>query len=130
MLKKTIFSTWVILLSCLLYTQPSLAEDDDDDDGGQVFIVFPSTVTDPLTKAQEDWFEINEALQSAGPGDTVKLAAGLFYLHKTVVRRDFHGTLKGAGKNETTVQLLDLAIKQQRATDAYNTKFGKNKKGK
>ena len=85
--------------ACL--AQPVIA---DDDGGGQVFKVFPSTATDPLTKAQQDWNEINNALQNAGPGDTVRLAAGLFYLHKTISRRDFDGTLRGAGKNRTTVQ--------------------------
>ncbi len=70
---------------------------------GTVFIS-PSTATDPLIKAQEDWDNINNALQNAGPGDMVQLGEGLFYLHKSIVRFDFNGTLRGAGKTETTVQ--------------------------
>lgn len=70
---------------------------------GTVFIG-PSTAGDPLIKAQEDWDNINDALQNADPGDVVQLEAGLFYLHKSIVRFDFNGTLRGAGKTATTVQ--------------------------
>ena len=66
--------------------------------------VIPSTATDALTKAQEDWQNINEALQNAGSGEVVQLAEGLFYLHKSIVRWDFNGTLKGSGMNETIIQ--------------------------
>ena len=66
--------------------------------------VIPSTAADALTKAQEDWQNINEALQNAGSGEVVQLAKGLFYLHKSIVRWDFNGTLKGSGMNETTIQ--------------------------
>ena len=67
-------------------------------------MVVPSSETDVLLKAQEDWNNINEALQNAGPGETVQLAEGLFYLHKSLVVWDFDGTLKGAGKGKTTIQ--------------------------
>jgi len=66
--------------------------------------VYPSTDSDILTKAQEDWDNINEALQNAGPGEIVQLAKGTFYLHKSIVRWDFNGTLKGSGMDETTIQ--------------------------
>jgi len=69
-----------------------------------VTVVAPSTAADPLTKAQEDWDHINAALQNAGPGDVVELAAGLYYLHESIVTYDFSGTLRGAGKDLTTVQ--------------------------
>ena len=82
--------------------------------GGRVIMVSPDDDPDPLAKAEADWNNINDALQEAGPGDIVILSAGLFYLHRPVVRRDFDGTLKGMGKDKTTVQtapgvLFDLS---------------------
>lgn len=66
--------------------------------------VYPSTATDAGIKAAEDWQSINDALQNADPGETVQLAEGLFYLHKSIIRWDFSGTLKGSGMNKTTIQ--------------------------
>ncbi|MEE4287030.1 MAG: right-handed parallel beta-helix repeat-containing protein [Mariniphaga sp.] len=71
---------------------------------GAYLKVYPSTATDLLTKAEEDWFNINDAIQNATPGETVQLAKGLFYLHKSIVCWDFNGTLKGSGMDETTIQ--------------------------
>lgn len=68
--------------------------------------VMPSMAPDELIKAEEDWQNINDALQNAGPGETVQLAEGLFYLHKSIVVWDFNGTLKGSGMNGTTIQTL------------------------
>lgn len=68
--------------------------------------VMPSTATDALVKAEEDWSSINNALQSAGPGEVVQLGEGLFYLHKSIIRWDFNGTLRGAGMNETIIQTV------------------------
>uniref|UniRef100_UPI003216CE38 hypothetical protein n=1 Tax=uncultured Draconibacterium sp. TaxID=1573823 RepID=UPI003216CE38 len=66
--------------------------------------VEPSTATDVLVKAEEDWYNINEALQNANPGEVVQLGAGTFYLHKSIICWDFNGTLKGAGMGKTTIQ--------------------------
>lgn len=66
--------------------------------------VMPSMAPDDLIKAEEDWQNINDALQNAGPGETVQLAEGLFYLNKSIVVWDFNGTLKGSGMNGTTIQ--------------------------
>ena len=66
--------------------------------------VSPSTANDVLVKAEEDWQNINDALQNAGPGDEVTLEEGIFYLHKSIVVYDFNGTLKGEGKYETTIK--------------------------
>lgn len=66
--------------------------------------VMPSTASDVLDKAEEDWNSINNALQSAAPGDVVQLGEGLFYLHKSIIRWDFNGTLRGSGKDKTTIQ--------------------------
>jgi hypothetical protein len=68
--------------------------------------VMPSTSTNLLVKAEEDWNNINSALQNAGSGDVVQLGEGLFYLHKSIIRWDFNGTLRGSGKNETTIQTM------------------------
>jgi hypothetical protein len=66
--------------------------------------VQPSTETDVLVKAIEDWQNINDALLNAKPGETVQLAAGTFYLHKSIVCWDFNGTFRGSGMKETTIQ--------------------------
>jgi len=69
-------------------------------------IVMPSAATDVLVKAEEDWNNINEALQNAGSGEVVQLGEGLFYLHKSIIRWDFNGTLSGSGMNETIIQTV------------------------
>lgn len=66
--------------------------------------VMPSIETDALLKAKEDWQNITDALDNADQGETVLLGEGTFYLHKTIIRWDFNGTLKGAGRNETIIQ--------------------------
>lgn len=66
--------------------------------------VMPSTETDVLLKAEDDWKNISDALNNAGPGETVMLGEGLFYLHKSIVCWNFNGTLKGTGRNKTTIQ--------------------------
>jgi hypothetical protein len=72
--------------------------------GRLVLDVFPSAAGDPAIKAHQDWNAINNALQNAGPGSVVQLAPGTFYLHKTISRRNFDGTLRGAGIDSTTVR--------------------------
>ena len=67
-------------------------------------MVQPCSSADVLTKAETDWQNISEALQNAGPGETVQLTAGTFYLHKSIVCWDFAGTLKGAGMDETIIR--------------------------
>lgn len=69
-------------------------------------MVQPCSSTDVLTKAETDWQNINEALQNAGPGETVQLATGTFYLHKSVVCWNFDGTFRGSGMNETKIQTV------------------------
>jgi len=66
--------------------------------------VMPSTSTDVLVKAEEDWNNINDALQNAGSGDVVQLGEGLFYLHKSIIRWDFNGTLRGSGMGKTIIR--------------------------
>lgn len=69
-------------------------------------MVRPSTNTDVHAKAEEDWNSINDALQSAKSGEVVQLAEGLFYLHKSIIRWDFNGTLRGSGMGKTTIQTV------------------------
>ena len=66
--------------------------------------VYPSDADDILTKAEEDWQNINDALQYARRGQVIQLAEGLFYLHKSIVKWDFDGVLKGSGMNKTIIQ--------------------------
>ena len=51
-----------------------------------------------------DQANIKTALEAATDGGTVELAAGTFYLQKSIVVFDFNATFKGAGKALTTVQ--------------------------
>ncbi|WP_320112790.1 right-handed parallel beta-helix repeat-containing protein [Draconibacterium orientale] len=67
-------------------------------------MVQPCSSADVLTKAETDWQNISEALQNAEPGTTVQLAAGTFYLQKSVVCWDFNGMLKGAGIGKTIIR--------------------------
>ena len=64
------------------------------------------------TTGVTDWTSIQNALENAGPGDTVKLAAGTFYLDRSIIVYNFDGTLKGAGKGVTVLKTV--------ATDSYN----------
>ena len=48
-----------------------------------------------------------EAAKAEGPGSTVYLSAGTFYVSKPVAVADFNGTFKGAGKDRTMIQVLD-----------------------
>lgn len=66
--------------------------------------VMPSSASCVRAKAQEDWQNINDALQNAGPGELVQLEEGLFYLHRSIVRWDFSGALRGAGISKTSIQ--------------------------
>ncbi len=46
---------------------------------------------------------IENALIAAVPGDVIELAEGTFYINRTLVAPGFNGTLRGAGKDETTI---------------------------
>lgn len=56
------------------------------------------------TSGTTDWQNMMNAFSAAGPGSTVQLAAGTFYLHKSIVVPNFSGTFKGAGKTATIIQ--------------------------
>ena len=66
--------------------------------------VMPSNLPTVLEKAKEDWGNISEALNNAGPGETVMLGEGTFYLHKSLVCLNFNGIFKGAGMHKTIIQ--------------------------
>jgi len=110
---KTKKINYVLLLSFLLLLIPGCDNSDylsiDDDlvlkKGGKAKVM-PSTAKDVLVKAQEDWQSINDALQDARSGEVVQLGEGLFYLHKSIIRWNFNGTLKGSGMNKTTIQTV------------------------
>jgi len=110
---KTKKINYVLLLSFLLLLIPGCDNSDylsiDDDlvlgKAGNPKVM-PSTATDVLIKAQEDWQNINDALQDAKSGEVVQLGKGLFYLHKSIIRWNFNGTLKGSGMDKTTIQTV------------------------
>ncbi|MFX1265815.1 MAG: hypothetical protein ACFFH0_10585, partial [Promethearchaeota archaeon] len=71
--------------------------------GPNVFIVGPSGDTSGAT----DWTNMINAFENAlaaGPGSTVLLAEGVFYLNRPVQVADFDGTFKGAGIYKTLVR--------------------------
>ena len=86
--------------------------------------VQPSNETNVLDKAHEDWARINEALQNAKPGQTVQLAAGTFYLHKSIVCWNFNGTLKGAGEGKTIIRTAPGEIFNIEDCPPINWSFG------
>jgi hypothetical protein len=63
--------------------------------GGPVTYVYPSGVDDAA--------QIQSALDGCEPGGTVMLAEGTFHLGSAVQVDDFHGALRGAGKENTVV---------------------------
>ena len=107
-IKSIYFIVMVISLSLIGCEKEYFLDDSDNPSAlkSEKIKVMPSTANDVLTKAGEDWQNINDALQGAGPGEVVQLAEGLFYLHKSIIRWDFNGTLKGSGKNKTTIQTV------------------------
>jgi hypothetical protein len=63
-------------------------------------------VPDPTGIPETDWVSIQEALNSAEPGETVRLAAGTYKVHKPIVTESFEGTLEGAGLDRTIVEAV------------------------
>jgi len=77
------------------------------------------------TSGTTDWQNIMNAFSAAGPGSTVQLAAGTFYLHKSIVVLDFSGTFKGAGKTATIIQTAPgVVFDIQPVQDAWGGDFG------
>ncbi len=71
--------------------------------GPDLFIVSPSGDTTGVT----DWTNMMNAFDdavAAGPGSTVQLEEGVFYLNRPVQVADFDGTFKGAGMMQTIVR--------------------------
>ncbi len=107
-IKSIYFAVIVFSLSLIGCEQDSFLIEPDDLSvlkSGKT-MVMPSMDSDVLTKAEEDWQNINDALQNAGSGERVQLAEGLFYLHKSITKWDFNGSLKGSGMNKTTIQTV------------------------
>ena len=51
-----------------------------------------------------DYVAIMDAFNAAQDGDTIQLAAGTFYIHKSIVVPEFTGVFRGSGKAITTIQ--------------------------
>lgn len=88
--------------------------------------VQPSNEPNVQAKADEDWKNITDALQDAGPGETVMLGEGIFYLRKSVVVWNFNGTLRGTGRNKTIIQTAPGEIFDRSASPALDWSFELN----
>jgi hypothetical protein len=64
---------------------------------GMIYVLAPTGIP------ETDWYNIQTALDSAMPGDTIVFAAGKYYVHKPLVADGFLGTLKGAGMDSTEI---------------------------
>ena len=83
-----------------------------------VFVLFPLTANAAQTiwvtppNGKDDTSSIQQALNqcvSLGPGCTVQLRAGTYHIRQ-VIAHNFQGTLKGMGKNATTIEALFLPV--------------------
>jgi hypothetical protein len=69
---------------------------------GATFTVAPSGDS----SGQADWQNIMDAFAAAvaaGPGSTVRLGPGDFYINRPIGVKNFSGTFKGAGRGETRI---------------------------
>jgi len=127
---KTLSKVFFIALSFCIIMSCSKTDEFLDDSPQMLksvkIEVMPSTATDALIKAEEDWQNINDALQNAGSGETVQLAEGLFYLHKSIIRWDFNGTLKGSGMGETIIRTAPGMIFDISGCPPVNWSFEEN----
>ncbi|MFW9965373.1 MAG: hypothetical protein ACFFCX_17505 [Candidatus Sifarchaeia archaeon] len=57
----------------------------------------------PTGIPEKDWYNIQSALDSAMPGDTIVFAAGSYYVHRPLIKDGFLGTLRGAGIDSTEI---------------------------
>ena len=71
-------------------------------DAATVEICVPAPTGDPLI----DWTNIQDALDSMSPGDTLCLAAGRYTIHRPLVTHGFHGSIIGAGMDETFIEAV------------------------
>jgi len=92
-MKKLIVLIFAALGLLCLPAAPALAS-------AQTFCVHPSGGND--TKAIQKAFD--RAIK-AGPGSTVQLSAGQFYMNNILVK-GFNGTVKGAGEGKTAIDCL------------------------
>ena len=89
----------------VLFSQAAVASGCDPNyvsQDGNVFTVSPTGVDDTANIQ----CAFDEAVP-AGPGSTVQLEEGTFYLSRDIVVLNFDGSFKGAGKGVSIVQNLD-----------------------
>ncbi len=63
-------------------------------------------VDDPTGDPVIDWTNIQDALDSMSPGDTLCLAAGRYAIYRPLVTHGFHGSIIGAGMDETFIEAV------------------------
>jgi hypothetical protein len=115
-LSKLLIATAVMVSCCFISCnkQENLISPVSDDSGtltskslhcGRLFTVLPSG------NYNDDSYAIQTALNNAvtaGPGSTVKLAEGTFYLKNRIEVEGFEGFFKGAGKEKTILTTHDV----------------------
>lgn len=100
-----LFAAIAVVGMYVLFGQPAFATTCDPNyvsQSGSTFTVSPTGVDD--TANIQCAFD---AAVAAGPGSTVQLEAGTFYLSRDIVVVNFDGSFRGAGKGRTIVQNLD-----------------------
>jgi len=105
MKKRAIIASIILSLTIMLFALPAQVALSYDPS----FVEYnEATNTYTVSPTGEDDTEnIQDALDDAvasGPGSTVELTAGEFWLSKPIQVADFDGTLRGAGKSETIVR--------------------------
>ncbi|MEP0133092.1 MAG: hypothetical protein ABJJ25_13920 [Eudoraea sp.] len=73
---------------------------------GQVFTITPSGDETGITDANSIMAAFEQAT-TAGDGSTVKMTPGTFFIERTIAPWDFVGTFKGAGKDATTIKVIE-----------------------
>jgi hypothetical protein len=106
-MRSKLFRVFVLVFVIgTLLAAPSLGMADDDDQGedeDEIVLVKPSGDTTGV----KDTTNIQEALEDEDEGIVIHLTAGTFYICGAIDAPDFDGTLKGAGKDVTTINVVE-----------------------
>jgi hypothetical protein len=86
----------IVLSLCLV----SFTMDAEASTGGIIYVPAPTGVP------EDDWANIQQALDAMMPGDTVQLAAGTYLVHKPLIKTSMSGSFVGAGKDVTVIEAV------------------------
>lgn len=87
--------------TCMILTLCMVGFVTTADASGYVYVDAPTG--DPVL----DYEAIQGALDAMSPGDTVVLAPGEYSIYKTLVKVGFHGSIVGAGMDDTVIKAVD-----------------------